>query len=161
MSKNNHGKNICIIGDGGWGTALALVLHGNGHNVTVWGPFPDYISKIRQTGENESYLPGIKLPSTLKWTSDRKDAAAGADRVARLYLAENCVEVCAVVIQQTPCIMHDLLDVLDLLLEHTQRGRIGQHQAGQVLVAMLAESVKINVAARIGWDRNNFHAAHG
>jgi len=79
MSKNNHGKNICIIGDGGWGTALALVLHGNGHNVTVWGPFPDYISRIRRTGENESYLPGVKLPATLKWTADCKDAAAAAD----------------------------------------------------------------------------------
>ena len=30
-------NNVTIIGDGGWGTALALVLQRNNHNVTVWG----------------------------------------------------------------------------------------------------------------------------
>lgn len=39
-------KRTAIIGDGGWGTALALVLNHNGHNVTVWGPFADYIDDI-------------------------------------------------------------------------------------------------------------------
>jgi len=66
--------NICVIGDGGWGTALALVLNKNGHHVTVWGPFPDYVNSVRETGENATYLPGIKLPPEIKWTSDRISA---------------------------------------------------------------------------------------
>lgn len=69
------GKRITVIGDGGWGTALALVLHGNGHDVTVWGPFEDVIEKIAATRENESYLPGIPLPSEIAWTADRRQAA--------------------------------------------------------------------------------------
>ncbi len=68
------GKRITVIGDGGWGTALALVLHGNGHDVTVWGPFEDMIEKIEATRENESYLPGIPLPEGISWTADHKEA---------------------------------------------------------------------------------------
>lgn len=70
---------VSIIGDGGWGTALALVLAGNGHNVTVWGPFSDYISEIRESSENRKFLPGIKLPEEIQWTHTREEAAADAD----------------------------------------------------------------------------------
>lgn len=70
-----------VIGDGGWGTALAIVLNSNGHNVTVWGPFPDYISKISKTLENISFLPGVPLPPEIEWTSDISQAASGAELV--------------------------------------------------------------------------------
>ncbi len=72
-------KKICIIGDGGWGTALALLLNDNGHKVTVWGPFPDHIETIISTRRNEPFLPGIALPESIEWTSDRKTAVKGAD----------------------------------------------------------------------------------
>jgi glycerol-3-phosphate dehydrogenase (NAD(P)+) len=68
------GKRITVIGDGGWGTALALVLHGNGHDVTVWGPFEDIIADIRSTRENSHYLPGIPIPGDIAWTADREEA---------------------------------------------------------------------------------------
>jgi glycerol-3-phosphate dehydrogenase (NAD(P)+) len=70
---------ISIIGDGGWGTALALLLLENGHSVTVWGPFPDYIKTIQKHRENELYLPGVKLPAELNWTADREAAVEKAD----------------------------------------------------------------------------------
>lgn len=72
---------ITIIGDGGWGTALALVLHGNGHAVTVWGPFADYISTISDTRENKLYLPGVRIPDDITWTADRQQAAEHADLI--------------------------------------------------------------------------------
>jgi len=75
MSKTN----VLVIGDGGWGTALATVLHGNGCRVKVWGAFPDYIETVKKTGENKDFLPGIKLPSDMLWTSDRKEAVEKAD----------------------------------------------------------------------------------
>ena len=49
-------KKVTVIGDGGWGTALATVLQANGHRVTVWGPFADYISEIAATRENRKFL---------------------------------------------------------------------------------------------------------
>ncbi len=70
-----------VIGDGGWGTALAMVLERNGHDVTVWGPFPDYLDQIRTTGENQTYLPGVSVPAGIQWTDDREAAVLDADLV--------------------------------------------------------------------------------
>ncbi|TFH15893.1 MAG: NAD(P)-dependent glycerol-3-phosphate dehydrogenase [Lentisphaerales bacterium] len=72
-------QNIAVIGDGAWGTALALVLHANGHSVTVWSAFKENPGRIRSAGENAQYLPGVKLPPELQWTADRNEAAAIAD----------------------------------------------------------------------------------
>jgi len=47
--------NCFVIGNGGWGTALGMVLAGNGHDVTIWGPFEEEINAIRETGENTVY----------------------------------------------------------------------------------------------------------
>lgn len=72
-------KKITIIGDGGWGTALGLVLHRNGHAVTIWGPFEDYIREIQASGENRKFLPGIACPEDLTWTADIDSAMQNAD----------------------------------------------------------------------------------
>ena len=65
-----NSKHILVLGDGGWGTALALVLHHNGHKVTLWSKFPDYAQYVNKKRENSKFLPGIKLPRTLKVTSE-------------------------------------------------------------------------------------------
>lgn len=59
-----------VIGNGGWGTALGMVLAGNGNEVTIWGPFEEEVSGVRDTGENSAYLPGVKVPSEIQWSSD-------------------------------------------------------------------------------------------
>ena len=74
-------KKISIIGDGGWGTALGLSLLRKGHQVRIWGPFPEYIERIRTTGENKDYLPGVRLPAELEWTADRAQAVDHAEVV--------------------------------------------------------------------------------
>ncbi len=74
-------QRIAVIGDGGWGTALALVLHRNGHHVRIWGPFPEYIEQIRAREENEKFLPGIPCPAALVWTADHATAVAEAELV--------------------------------------------------------------------------------
>jgi glycerol-3-phosphate dehydrogenase (NAD(P)+) len=66
--------NCFVIGNGGWGTALGMTLAGNGHDVTVWGPFAEEIDSIRRAGENTAYLPGVKIPPAIQWTSDPADA---------------------------------------------------------------------------------------
>ncbi|MCF7848118.1 MAG: NAD(P)H-dependent glycerol-3-phosphate dehydrogenase [Kiritimatiellales bacterium] len=72
---------VAVIGDGGWGTALAMVLNRNGHDVTVWGPFPDYVEQIKSSGENSTYLPGVEIPPSLNWTANRAEAVADAELV--------------------------------------------------------------------------------
>jgi len=72
---------IAVIGDGGWGTANALLLSGYGHDVTLWGAFPEYIEEMRRTRRNEKFLKGVELPPALKLTSDPAEAVAGAEVV--------------------------------------------------------------------------------
>jgi len=69
---------IAVIGDGGWGTTLAVHLANKGCPVTLWGPFPDYIEFLRQKRENKKFLPGIVLPSEMDLTADIREAAQGA-----------------------------------------------------------------------------------
>ena len=72
---------IAVIGDGGWGTANALLLCGYGHDVTVWGAFPDYIDHMKAVRTNDRFLKGVALPDALTLTSDRSEAVKGADVV--------------------------------------------------------------------------------
>lgn len=72
-------KSITIIGNGGWGTALGIVLANAGHRVCIWGVSEEEIAEIRGRGQNSLYLPGVELPGTIEWTSDAHDAVASAD----------------------------------------------------------------------------------
>jgi len=66
---------ISVLGDGAWGTALAMVLVGNGHDVTIWGAFPDYLAQMDKERENSRFLKGIRLPDQLNFNSDMAAAA--------------------------------------------------------------------------------------
>ena len=73
--------NVAVIGDGGWGTALALTLARHGHAPRVWGPDADYLAEIRTTRRNRKFLPGVELPEAIGWTADPDEALAGAEAV--------------------------------------------------------------------------------
>ena len=75
---------VAVLGSGGWGTALAMLLVENGHDVTLWSYQAEESRHLAETGENP-LLPGVKLPQGLTYTSD---------------LA--CVTGCAVVVMATP-----------------------------------------------------------
>ncbi|MEG2421772.1 MAG: NAD(P)H-dependent glycerol-3-phosphate dehydrogenase [Oscillospiraceae bacterium] len=60
---------ITVLGSGGWGTALAMVLLENGHDVTLWSYTEQESAVLREDHENPM-LKGVLLPNTLKLTSD-------------------------------------------------------------------------------------------
>ena len=68
-----------VLSDGAWGTALALTLIGNGHDVIQWGPFPEYICELRNTHKNSKFLPGIELPDELQFSSDMQESVNDAE----------------------------------------------------------------------------------
>ncbi|MBI2440950.1 MAG: NAD(P)-dependent glycerol-3-phosphate dehydrogenase [Lentisphaerae bacterium] len=74
-------QRIAILGDGGWGTALGLLLVKQGQAVRLWGPFPEYIERLRRERENTAFLPGVPLPQELFLTADRDEAVAEAEVV--------------------------------------------------------------------------------
>ncbi len=73
-----------VIGSGGWGTALALVLLDNGHDVTLWSFQEAECATLRERRENPM-LKGVPLPEALHLTSDL-----------------SCVKGCKVVTLATP-----------------------------------------------------------
>ncbi len=74
-------KHITVIGDGGWGTTLAIHLVKKGFSVTLWGPFEAYIQEMRKSRFNHKFLPSIKLPLQLKLTADLTHALKDADLI--------------------------------------------------------------------------------
>ena len=72
---------ISIIGAGSWGTALAWLLHNNGHEVRVWSIMEDEIEMLRTKHEHEQKLPGVKLPEDMDFTTDLKESLTDRDLV--------------------------------------------------------------------------------
>lgn len=66
-----------VLGAGSWGTALACVLCQGGHAVTLWGRDAAQLADIEQRRENSRYLPGLKLPDSLRVQPDLGQAIAG------------------------------------------------------------------------------------
>jgi len=72
---------VAILGDGGWGTALACLLDENGHSVALWGPFPEVTDAIRRERMNPRHLPGVRVPDSVVPSNDMAAAMDGADLV--------------------------------------------------------------------------------
>jgi glycerol-3-phosphate dehydrogenase (NAD(P)+) len=86
--------NITIIGDGGWGTAIGLLLNSYGHTVTLWGYDAAYLDEVRARRENARFLPGVPLPDTLRWTHDPAEAVRGAEAVVLAAPSKFMAGVC-------------------------------------------------------------------
>lgn len=65
---------ISVLGDGGWGTTLAIHLCKKGFPVTLWGAFADYAAYMDKKRINPRFLPGIKIPRDIAITHDIKKA---------------------------------------------------------------------------------------
>ena len=79
--KATQAKSIAVLGDGGWGTTLAIHLHRLGHRVRWWGAFADYVKVLDRRRENPKFLPGIRIPRTLPVTADLAQAVEAAQLV--------------------------------------------------------------------------------
>ncbi|HSD62480.1 MAG TPA: NAD(P)H-dependent glycerol-3-phosphate dehydrogenase, partial [Ignavibacteriaceae bacterium] len=64
-----------VLGAGGWGTTLAVLLHYNGHNVTLWEYDKTYAKILEKNRENKNFLPGINIPNEIRITHDLDEAA--------------------------------------------------------------------------------------
>ncbi|MGM0420522.1 MAG: NAD(P)H-dependent glycerol-3-phosphate dehydrogenase [Bacillota bacterium] len=74
-------KNITVVGAGSWGTAIAVNLTRNDHEVTLYSRRKDQVDGIKKSGYNKDYFPDIKLPDLIKPTSDLTAAVKEADIV--------------------------------------------------------------------------------
>ena len=70
---------IGVLGAGSWGTALAMLLAGNGHAVQLWTHRPSRAEEMTQARENSTYLPGLPFPDALEISANLADVLGHAE----------------------------------------------------------------------------------
>ena len=70
---------IGIIEAGSWGIALSVLLHNNGHTITVWSALPQEIEQLKACHEHKEKLPGVKLAEDILFTTDLSNAVKEMD----------------------------------------------------------------------------------
>lgn len=74
-------KQVCVLGEGAWGTAVATLLAHNGHTVKLWCYEENNAQTIARTRINERYLPGHILSERITATTSLNDALCGSEWV--------------------------------------------------------------------------------
>ncbi|MBW8805656.1 MAG: glycerol-3-phosphate dehydrogenase [Catenulispora sp. 13_1_20CM_3_70_7] len=72
-------RRCAVFGTGMWGTAMSIVLADAGNDVVMVGRRPEQIAAIDAGHENPDYFPGVRLPDTVRATTDAAEALAGAE----------------------------------------------------------------------------------
>ena len=70
---------VSVIGAGSWGTALSILLHSNGHEVTLWSIMEAEVAMLNEQHEHKDKLPGVKLPEDMRITTDLESSIKGAE----------------------------------------------------------------------------------
>src|SRR5262245_29979100 len=71
-------EKIAVLGDGAWGTAVALLLAQKPHHrVCLWSAFEANHRQLIEKRENVRLLPGVPIPPTVDLTLDPAAALAG------------------------------------------------------------------------------------
>lgn len=91
-------KPVLVVGAGSWGTALAIVLAGNGHSVYLWGRNSTHIAALKSQNCNQRYLPDAIFPEGLLAVDD----------------LESCLRECDEIVLAVPCAgMRSVLEFID------------------------------------------------
>ncbi len=72
---------IAVLGNGGFGTAMAIVADRAGNEVTLWGHDPEYTAEVAKTRQNPRYLSSVKVPEAIRISSDAKSVLMGVEAV--------------------------------------------------------------------------------
>jgi glycerol-3-phosphate dehydrogenase (NAD(P)+) len=68
---------IAVLGAGAWGTAIAKVIAEKGKDVVIWSFEEAIRDDINLKLRNSRYLPDVRLPETIKATTDIEEASEG------------------------------------------------------------------------------------
>lgn len=74
-------RSLAIIGAGSWGTALAIVLAPRFPQIRLWIYESDLAARMKDSRENDVFLPGFAIPANVETTNDLSRALLSADVV--------------------------------------------------------------------------------
>jgi glycerol-3-phosphate dehydrogenase (NAD(P)+) len=154
-----------VVGAGAWGTALADLLAGNGHDTVLWALEPDVAASVNECHENQRFLSGLPLVASLRATNDQAEAVAGAKFVVYATPSEHlgriaaecaaCVERDAILVVASKGIERGTLSLMTGVVErevpgHAVVGLSGPSFAAEVVAkqptAIVAASRDANAA---------------
>jgi glycerol-3-phosphate dehydrogenase (NAD(P)+) len=72
-------SNVSILGAGTWGCAIAILLAGSGHDVTIWTKIENEARMLNENRKNMKNLPGAELQDRVKITLDLEEACKDKD----------------------------------------------------------------------------------
>lgn len=84
MAHTTRDFEIAVLGAGSWGTALAVLLAGNGYRTLLWGHDAARMARLAHERSNAAYLPGVSFPDNLYV---REDLAALAQECSQFLVA--------------------------------------------------------------------------
>ena len=88
---------VSVLGAGTWGTALAILLAENKHEVTIWSALPKEVEELGKNRTAIKNLPGAVLPETVNVTADLEEALKEPQMlvmaVASVYVRETAKKI--------------------------------------------------------------------
>lgn len=125
---------LAVIGAGSWGTALAVLLHSNGNEVSLWDRDPDLVCALQKDHQNQKYLPGLVLPDSIHVDVNLLEVTAACDglviavpsHAVRDVMAkiENVSENTIIISVAKGIENHTLLRVSEILMERFDENKI-------------------------------------
>ena len=85
---------VAVLGAGSWGTALAIVLADNGHQVGLWAHRKELADEINDKRTNEKYLQGISIPEQIVADVELSAVVEDADDIVLVVPTKAIREVC-------------------------------------------------------------------
>jgi len=125
--------NIAVLGAGNWGTTAALLLHRNGHQVSLWEYNEQLARDMIRYRENRTYLKGFTIPEDINVTWSISEAAEKADSVAFVVPSS--------VMRQTALLLKESGDLPgDAILVSLSKGL--EHETIMTMTDVIADEIK-------------------
>jgi glycerol-3-phosphate dehydrogenase (NAD(P)+) len=143
-------KSAVVLGAGGWGTALASLLAERGLEVTFWGRDLELMERIRADRENTTYLPGVKMPESVRVTAVMEDIPRSVD-MALIVVPSKAMAATAGRLQEAGCLRESRVVVSCAKGIELQSGRrMSEIVAGHFPQAVAAVLTGPNHAEEVG-----------
>ncbi|QSX08764.1 NAD(P)H-dependent glycerol-3-phosphate dehydrogenase [Alkalibacter rhizosphaerae] len=85
---------VCVLGAGSWGTALAILMAGQGTQVALWHRREELVQQLKEDRENTKYLPGVELPSGILPTSQLDEAVRDSEVIILAVPSHSIRNIC-------------------------------------------------------------------